>query len=213
MFRSKFRRFPAAAAVAVGAALVLAGAGCGSSSNPTDMPSGHGHIEIGSSEPGGGSLAMEMPPSTTVEVFEAAQVGGLTLWSSTDPAIVALDRDEPELGLYALPAGAPVSLELTAVAAGARFSWGDTTIDAPGESVQLGLAPFHDHGQWELVLPQGVHEGEFDLSFRFTTTTPPYAASEVTTLKLVPSEGGGHGHHEGEGDGDHHDEGDGEHHG
>jgi hypothetical protein len=191
----KSARGRAGLAGVLGLLLALASA-CGPSSGPAEMPSGHGHIELGSTEPEAGTLAMEVP-TDTIEVFEAAEVGGLTLWSSTDPAIAVLDEDEPDLGLYALPAGAPVSLELTAVAAGARFTWGEETIDTPGESIELGVAPFHDHGQWEVVLPEGVHDGEYDLSFRFTTTTPPYAPSRVATVTLLPTEGD-HGHDEGE---------------
>lgn len=163
---------------------------CGSDSNDLQPapPGGHGHIEIGSSSPGGGSILMELP-STTVHVTEGGTVGSLTLWSSSDPALATLEEDHPDDGLYALPEGAPVSLEVVALDGGVRFSYGDAILEEPGDSVELGLAPFHDHGLWEVVVPEGVHEGEFDLSFRLTTTTPPYAASEPATFTLVLTEG------------------------
>jgi hypothetical protein len=169
---------------------------CGSDSNdfaftPEPTPRGHGHFEIGSTSAGGGALATEgIPFDGEFEVFESAEVGGLTLWAGTNPGIATLEEDEPEEGLYALPEGAPVSLEITALDAGVRFKYGDTTIDEVGESVLIGPAPFHNSGEWQVVLPEGVREGEYDLSFRFTTTTPPYAPSDETTVTLIPTEGG-----------------------
>jgi hypothetical protein len=171
-------------------------AACGSDSNDLPPPRGHGHIEIGSTTAGGGSLDAELP-FTTVEVTESAAVGDLVLWADSNPGVATLEEDEPDEGLYALPEGVPVSLEITALDEGVRFKFGDTTIDEVGESVLIGPAPFHTSGEWQVVLPEGVHSGEYELSFRFTTTTPPYAPSEESTLLLIPTEGGhgddGHG--------------------
>ena len=184
---------------ALGSALVLlAGlvSACGSDSNDLVPPSGHGHIEIGSTAPEGGELGFELP-TLEIEVTESAVLGDLTLWSTPDPSVATLEEDEH--GLFALPEGVPVSLEITALDAGVRFKYGDTTIDEAGESVLIGPTPFHTSGEWQVVLPEGVHDGEYGLSFRFTTTTPPYAASEVANVLLVPTEGGhddGHDHDE-----------------
>ena len=181
------------------AALVLAAlaaAGCGSDSDPVEMPRGHGHVEIGSSAVGGGTLALEIPFDGTIEVFESAEIGNVTLWSGTNPGIATVEPEDEKEGHYALPDGVPLSLEITALDAGVRFKWGETTIEEPGESVLLGTSPFHSSGEWQVVLPQGLQEGEYDLSFRITTTTPPFAASEVSTVTLIPTEGG-HGHDEG----------------
>lgn len=181
--RAGFPDLGLACGVALLSGLVAA---CGSDSNDLVPPSGHGHIEIGSTAPESGALAMELP-FTTVEVTESAEVGSFTLWSSTDPAIATIEEDEPGEGLYQIADGVPVSLELTALDDGVRFTYGGVTLDQPGAAVVLGVAPFHDHGQWEVVLPQGVHEGEFDISFRFTS--PPFAPSEAATFTLVPTEG------------------------
>jgi hypothetical protein len=184
---------------ALGVALALLSglaAACGSDSNDLAPPRGHGHIEIGSTAPEGGALEAELP-FFDIEVTESAVIGGSTLWSGTNPGVATLEEEEQQEGFYALPEGAPVSLEITALDAGVRFKFGDTTIDEPGESVLIGPAPFHTSGEWQVVLPEGVHDGEYGLSFRFTTTTPPYAASEVANVILVPTEGGhdddGHG--------------------
>jgi hypothetical protein len=69
MLRSYPRVRPGLPRAALGVGIgLLAGlvAACGSDSNdikpePTSTPSGHGHIEIGSSAPDGGSLAFEVP--------------------------------------------------------------------------------------------------------------------------------------------------------
>ena len=107
--------------------------GCGSDDKKMmDMPSGHGHIEIGSTVDGSGPLGFVAPHSHDVEVSESAQIGSLTLWSSPFPALNTLEEEEE--GLYILAEGTPVSLELTAVDAGARFTFEGTTIDAPGSA-------------------------------------------------------------------------------
>jgi len=196
MLRSHRWVRPGLPRAALGAGIgLLAGlvAACGSDSNdfkpePTSTPRGHGHIEIGSSAPDGGSLAFEVP-FNDVEVFESATIGGLTVWSGPNPGLATAEEGENE-ALFALPEGVPVSLEITALDAGVRFQFGDTTVDEVGQSVLIGPAPFHTSGEWQVVLPEGVHGGEYDLSFRFTTTTPPYAPSEETTLTLFPTEGG-----------------------
>jgi hypothetical protein len=177
---------------ALGVALALLSglaAACGSDSNDYVPPRGHGHIEIGSTAPGGGSLEAELP-FFDIEVTESAVIGDLTLWSGTNPGVATLEAEEEREGFYALPDGVPLSLEITALDAGVRFKFGDTTIDEPGQSVLIGPAPFHTSGEWQVVLPEGVHGGEYGLSFRFTTTQPPYAASEVSNVILVPTEGG-----------------------
>jgi hypothetical protein len=184
--RSGLHHFAVASGIALLSGLAAA---CGSDSNDLDPtpPRGHGHIEIGSSSPESGALAMELP-FTTVEVTESAEVGDLTLWADSNPGVATIEEEEH--GLYPLPEGVPVSLEITALDEGVRFKFGDTTIDEVGESVLIGPAPFHTSGEWQVVLPQGVHDGEYALSFRFTTTTPPYAPSEESTLLLIPTEGG-----------------------
>jgi hypothetical protein len=189
-FRSRSRTGLSCGAVGVALAL-LSGltAACGSDSNDLVPPRGHGHIEIGSTAEGGGALEAELP-FFDIEVTEGAAVGDLTLWSGTNPGVATLEEEDAREGFYALPDGTPVSLEITALDAGVRFKFGDTTIDSPGESVLIGPAPFHTSGEWQVVLPEGVSGGEYGLSFRFTTTQPPYAASEVSNVILVPTEGG-----------------------
>jgi hypothetical protein len=174
--------------------LGLGAIGCGGDDPGADTPSGHGHIEIGSTNRGSGDLNMSLP-FTTVEVTEGEQVGSLVLWSDTNPGLATVEEDVRAESLYVLDEGVPISLELTAIDAGVRFQFDETTIDAPGESVEIGPVPFHTSGQWQVVLPEGVDSGEYKLSFRLTAGTT-YAPSQEATLTLVPSEG-----HHGEDDG------------
>ncbi|MBM4267701.1 MAG: hypothetical protein FJ144_14000 [Deltaproteobacteria bacterium] len=166
--------------------LGLGAIGCGGDDPGAESPSGHGHIEIGSTNQGSGDINFTLP-FTTVEVTEGEQVGSLVLWSGTNPALATVDEDDRGEHLYVLDEGVPISLELTAIDAGVRFQFDETTIDAPGESVEIGPAPFHTSGQWQVVLPEGVDSGEYNLSFRLTAGTT-YAASQEATLTLVPSE-------------------------
>jgi hypothetical protein len=201
MHRSKTGRWAGVNQFVGGVALATLAALTGACSDGSDIvigpdPPGHAHIEVGTSEPGAGTITMKLP-GDTVEVFESAEVGSFTLWSSTAPAIFSLEEDEPDEGLYAFPEGVPLSLELTALDAGVRVQYGETILEEPGDSVLIDNTPFHTHWEWQLVLPQGTHDGEYGLSFRITTTTPPFLDSEVATVALTPTEGSGH-HEEGE---------------
>ena len=184
------RRGAALASLALVAAL-----GCGPS--PDNFPDEHVDIAIASDESGGGSLAADYDFDEPIEVFESAMIGGFTLWSGADPGFEMLESDEPDEGFYALEDGVTVSLEIVALDPAAQFKFGEVTLDEPGDSVVLGTTPeLHGHGEWQLVLPEGVDTGSYELSFRFTTTSAQYSASPSATVTITPTEGEDHDHDE-----------------
>ncbi|MBM4269717.1 MAG: hypothetical protein FJ144_24470 [Deltaproteobacteria bacterium] len=170
--------------------LALALAACGSPSPVETNADGHVDILIASDEPGAGGLAIDYDFTTPIEVFESASIGGMTLWSGADPGLMQLFSDEPDEGFYVLDDDVTVSLEIVALDPAAKFKFGGVTLDEPGDSVVLGTTPrLHGHGEWQLVLPEDVHEGAYELSFRVTTESETYADSATTTAILAPVEG------------------------
>lgn len=164
--------------------------------SPDNFPDDeHLDIAIASTNPGGGALVADYDFEKLIEVTQSASIGGFTLWSGTDPGIGMLDEDEPDRGLYVLDDGVTVSMELVASEGGARFKFGELTIEEPGDSLLLGTTPeLHGHGEWQLVLPSETTSGRYELSFKLTTTSPDYADSQTTTVTLVPASGDGHEH-------------------
>ena len=195
--------------------LSLALAACGDP-EPVEEDLSHIDLKIGSSEPGGGALVMDYDFSLPFEVFESTAIGGFTLWSGSDPGFVQLDFDEPGEGIYALPEGVTVSLEVTALEDGTQFQFAGATLNEVGESVPLGTTPYiHAHGEWQVILPDGVEDGEYTLSFRFVTDDG-YDPSETETAVMTPIMGS-HDDHDDHDHGDHddhdgdHDDHDGDH--
>jgi hypothetical protein len=168
-------------------ALVVA-AGCGPS--PANFPPDEHHdILLASTEAGGGPLAADFDFSEPVPVFLSATLGGLNLYSSTDPGFMLLDVDEPDEGFFAIEDDVTVSFEVTALDPGVQVKFEDETLDEVGDSVVLGTTPeLHQHGEWQVVVPEGVTSGSFALSFRLTTDSPAYADSEPSTMILTLSD-------------------------
>ena len=156
---------------------------------------GHGDILIASTAPNGGRVAVEFDFSEEV-VLGAPQCiggdgdecdGGIVLFGSESPGFDALFEDEPGEGLYALPEGIDVSLELVDHSPEASFFINGTLLDTAGASVVLGKSRegLHVHGEFQLAFPAGTEtDGEYFLAFRLTTDSPAFAASEDYVLDL-----------------------------
>jgi hypothetical protein len=174
------------------AALVAAlVAGCGPGSKPEGFGEG-GHEEVdlivGSTLAGGGRLAVEYDFDREVEVTPSATLGGMTLFTSSDPGFDALEEDEPEESFFVLDDGTAVTVEITAIDPGAAVRIRGVTLDAIGEAAVLGTMPdLHHHPEWQLALPEGVIETR-TLSFKLTAASGAYDESEEYTLTLVPVE-------------------------
>jgi hypothetical protein len=172
------------------AALALIGAAAACGPSPDNFPDeGHFDILLASTEEGGGALAADFDFSEDISVFESANLGGLTLYASTEPGFMLLDEDEPDESVFVLEDGVEVSLEVVSLDSGARFKFGEVTLDEVGDSVVLGTTPeLHEHPEWQVVVPEGVTEGDFSFAFKLTTDSSVYQESETITATLSLSQ-------------------------
>jgi hypothetical protein len=148
-------------------------------------------VLIFSAEPGGGALmAAEFDFVEKIQVRDRLGFcpGGQCFYSSTDPGFRTPSGSRPAEELHALAPGTPVGFEIVAIDAGVSIKWGATVLDAIGESTRIGNAlTLHEHPEYQLQAAAGV-VGDFALSFRLTTSSQQYAASQVFTLTLTNSD-------------------------
>lgn len=159
----------------------------------------HADWEIASTAPGGGQLAVEYDFDTVVGLDYDPTLSGLlgaSAYTSTDPGFDTIEADEPLEGLFRLPPGVTVTVEITAIDAGkvAVFfpSPAPTLLDSVGDTYVLGTqdaAPpndIHHHGEMRLILAlPSTEPGEGSFSFRLTTSTPGFTSSQTYTVKLA----------------------------
>ena len=158
-------------------------------------------ILVGATAPDGGALVVDYDFSEPFEVYESTIVGGFVLWSGSDPGFGLIEFEEPEEGVFPMVSDVEISFEITELDSGVQFQFGDATLDEVGESVVLGnSSDLHGHGEWQVILPEGVESGEYILGFRLVADRI-YAPSEAVEALLVPIEGDEHGH-----DDEHHDD-------
>lgn len=158
----------------------------------------HADWEIASTAPGSGQLAIEYDFETVVGLDYDPTLSGLlgaSVYTSTDPGFDTIAADEPLESLFRLPAGANVTVEITAIDAGKVAVFfpapAPTLLDSVGDTYVLGTqdaAPpndLHHHGDMRLILSlPSTEPGEGSFSFRLTTTTPGFTSSEIYTVKL-----------------------------
>lgn len=176
---------------------LLALAGCGAGGSPDGFGEGHVDILIGATEEGGGALVVDYHDSDEpIGVSFSSCIGGsgencdggVVLYSAEDPGFGAVEEPEPDEGVFPLEEGTEVSIEITAIDAGASLFIGDATLDAVGESAVIGTAleGLHVHGEWRLVLPGGEEPlAEYTVEFMLTTTAPLYESSDAFALTLT----------------------------
>ena len=145
-------------------------------------------VLIFSTEPGGGSLVpAEYDFDEKIQVRDSLPFcpGGRCFYSRTDPGFRTPSGNRPTDGLYTLAPGTPVRFEIVALDAGVSFKVGAGVLKASGESTSLGTAlAMHVHPEYQLEAAEGV-VGDFNLSFRLTTTSPQYSASQVRSFTLT----------------------------
>jgi hypothetical protein len=149
-----------------------------------------GDMLIGSTQPGGGALAIAFDFSTVVRVSLADVVGSISLYTAVDPgfAVAGAAAD----GMHPLRRGSEVRLEVTGVDDGqVAIVLNGALAARVGDAVVLGTtgagpaARPHRHPeiQLRLAMPPGEF-GEGAFSFRLTTPSPAYAPSETYTLRV-----------------------------
>lgn len=142
-----------------------------------------GDMLIASTASGGGTLALRWDFGAPVRTTLSFAGPTSALFTSTDPGWDLLVA--PGDGLFPLPPGVPVTVEITAIDPDVSLKVGPVTLDAPGESRLLGTAPaVHIHPSWQLVLPTDA-TGTRSMSFRLTTTSPGFGASPAYTATVT----------------------------
>lgn len=147
----------------------------------------HDIIEIGSQANGSGALKTTFDFHLAVRATLSLALPGATVYTASQPSFDVLPADDAAQPIYVLNNGTNVRLEILAVDAGkTALKIGSTVLDQPGESELIGTQPFaHLHPEIQLVLqlPPGEF-GEGRITFRLTSTTPGYTASEPYTLVI-----------------------------
>ncbi len=144
----------------------------------------HEHMALGSTQPGGGDLALDWDfEDDAIETFEAFCTTTACLYSNTDPAFLGIEEEEHDL--YPLAEGTAISLEVIARDSAVTVRVDGNPLD-PGKTVSLGTGPhIHSHPSWQLLLPPGAPQQEFTISYKLTTDSPLYGESPVYTSILT----------------------------
>ena len=134
------------------------------------------------------------------EVFELPEVDGVLVgWAGDEPGFNTLEEDEPEEGFFALAEGANVVLEVVSLSPGfkAHTPGFADILDAPGETWELGAAPFDTHPEWHIdPADPGFddHDEVWTVTVRLLDTgSTGYAPSEPFSIQFAREEDE-HGH-------------------
>ena len=147
----------------------------------------HGaEMMLGSTAKASGALALSYEFTDPVVVSPSISLGGMTLYTSEFPGIEWLQQDDPPF--FALKVGTPFSMQIVSIDPGASVMVGGTTLNAAGKSAFVATTTNvpgdHFHPLWQLLLPDGV-TGTYAVSFKLTTTSKTYTASQVYSLIIT----------------------------
>jgi hypothetical protein len=138
-------------------------------------------LQIQSTADGGGALTLVYDFESKVQAFEVFCTENRVqcLYSTIDPGFRAeTTAIEP---YYPLRDGTAVRIEIVSADAPLTLSVNGQRLHAPGSSANIGVTPsVHTHPAWQLLVP-GDEIGDFRISYRLTTDSPLYTASEVFT--------------------------------
>lgn len=150
--------------------------------SPTAACVGSECMQIWSTEPGGGALAVEWDFEQTIPVYQFLCTS-TCLYSASDPGFIA-----PALGANGyspLADGTTVRIEIESIDAGLVLQVQGTRLTAPGEAATIGTMPeVHAHPTWRVSAEGGVF-GEYRVTYRLTTDSPLYGDSESYTAVVV----------------------------
>lgn len=167
---------------------LMTAAGCG----PGDEPKGFGRgpdrdfeIFLGATGADGGALGLDYAFEREVAAPLSVSAGGSRLFVAVDPGFTPIVNDER--GFFAVADGTEITITVVAADPGASLKLNDAILDAPGESVVLGVVPdVHVHPEWQVVLPDDAPLESRTITFK-ATAPPPYADSPPVTLILAPT--------------------------
>ncbi|MCX8071608.1 MAG: hypothetical protein N3C12_04035 [Candidatus Binatia bacterium] len=165
------------------------------SPTPTPRQAAHAHILIGSHHGGGGEImahfdfdqgAAELTEEQCLGGVGDSCEGGLIVYSGTSPAFETVGADEAEEHLQPLLPGTEVEIEIVEIDEGVRIQVEGTELSMAGSRALLGVAPFHTHVSWQLILPGGVDPATATpkVRLRLVAAGSVYDPSATYTLRL-----------------------------
>jgi uncharacterized repeat protein (TIGR04052 family) len=159
---------------------------------------GHVEYKVASSTSGGGALIA----NPTFDVTQPIELpfdqcfggtgdecdGGTRVFSAANPGIEPIDPSMTTDSLFSLADGTQITLQVVSIDSGLSFQFGGTTLDSAGTSVVLGTSPsFHADLQAQITAPGGGEpSGTYSVTFKLTTTSSQYQASDTFTVKFTP---------------------------
>jgi len=156
---------------------------------------GAGCLRIWSTADGGGALTVQWDPAKKIQTFQSfcAPDQSQCLYSTIDPGFMAPPvDDDPNDSYFVLKDNIAVRIVIVAADAALSVNVNGQKLHQPRETALLGTMPtIHNHPSWQIVVPGGQF-GNFNISYRLTTDSPVYTASDVLTLVVTnvpPPEG------------------------
>lgn len=153
----------------------------------------HGAVmRLGSSHERAGQLIVvpDFDFGQSVTLTASIVVGGFVFYTDLIPSFAWVIEPEPAANpvVYPLRARTQVSFELVSITEGAAVRINGVRLASPGRTAPIGEVSFdpeaHVHPEWQFTLPEGK-VGDFEISFRLTTTARDYTASAVYRLTLT----------------------------
>ena len=145
-------------------------------------------IIFGSSELNDGRIVADFDFGVPVPVVFNTEIGGFSIYSSTDPGFVPLGPRSVTEVPFGFPLGTPLGIRITEIDPEVRIVFSNGLLAKPGDEVEIGESPFDIHPIWQLSFPSGsVPEPRF-VSFVLTTTAPEYQESEEYTVTIIVEE-------------------------
>lgn len=155
---------------------------CIVSARPARACVGDACLQIWSTAPGGGELALRYDFTRKVQTYESFCTPDRSqcLYSTIDPGFIA-ESEDLHPGFYPLRDGTAVRLELVSADPGLVLSVNGRKLERPGDAALLGVMPqIHVHPAWQLFVAGDTY-GDHRISYRLTADSASYEESEDYT--------------------------------
>jgi hypothetical protein len=180
------RRRPRAALLLASLSFALCLSGCWDDGPiPFEEPL---EIIFGSSEINGGRIVTDFDFGVPVPVVFNTEIGGFSIYSSTEPGFVPLGPRSLSESPFGFPDGTPIGMRITEIDPEVQIIFSNGSLLGAGDEVLIGDSPFDTHPTWQLSFPPGAVPEPGFVSFVLTTTAPEYQESEEYTMTIVVAE-------------------------